>query len=99
MGAPPPQLAPVRPPATMSMLMERVSPAELETLGPRGEVLPEKVDFFTVVVPKFTTAPPPLVPAVLLVKVLLEMLRVASLSRAPPPGPVLPTKVYPGAVG
>src|ERR1022692_1128666 len=97
-GVPPPQLLPPRPPATTLMLTESVSPRKFSRSAPNGEVLPDNVDCLTVAVPKLTIAPPPLMPAVLLKKVLSPTITVASLSIAPPPGPVFPVNVSPVTV-
>src|SRR6266581_1628445 len=67
-------------------------------LAPNGELLAENVLWVIVVVPKFSTPPPPLPPAVLPTNVLSLMFSVVSLSIAPPPGPELPVNVSPISV-
>ena len=66
--------------------------------APKGELFPDSVDWVIVTVPKFCTAPPPFPPAVFAVNVLALMWTVASLSRTPPPGPLLPLNVSPVTV-
>ncbi len=100
MAGEPLQLAPPPPPlATMDWVTVMGAPVvRLCRLAPNAELLPDSVDCLMVAVPKLPMAPPPLLPAVLPVKVLLLMFTVASLSIAPPPGPVFPVNVLPVTV-
>src|ERR1035438_9901916 len=84
MAGVPLQLLPPPPPlATMvSLTVREPVVVSLCRLAPNAELLPENVDHVMAVVPKFWTAPPPFVPAVLPLNVLLVTLTVASLSIA-----------------
>lgn len=92
-GEPLQLLPPPRPFATMLSLTVMGEPVvKLCRLAPNDELLADKVDHEMVAVPKFWTAPPPFVPAVLPVNVLSVTFTVASLSMAPPPA--LPVAMF-----
>ena len=82
----------------MLWLIERVYPRIIQDVGAIGRRVASSVDWVMVVCPKFSTAPPPLPPAVFPLKVLSLIESLVSLSMAPPPGPLLDTNVSPATV-
>src|ERR1039457_713368 len=95
MAGVPLQLLPPPPPlATMvSLTVREPVVVSLCRLAPNDEWLPENVAHAMAVVPKFWTAPPPFVPAVLPLNVLLVTLTAELLSIAPPPA--VPVALFP----